>query len=185
MSAAAMRPLTERQQAVMERIDRRVPIKVIAQELGVSETRINQHIRALKNIYEAESLNELVEIYRLGAQTAQYGEEPFSETIYTKNQVPAGQALGDNSGRVDPGEIVFGDVLPLGNLAPWERVDEPRVVPGVLDGDHAVLLRFAAIAGIFLGILMAVVLAITATMAIGEALEGKAYVPVDETTSAS
>jgi len=38
------RPLTERQAAVMERVDRRVPIKVIAQELGVSETRINQHI---------------------------------------------------------------------------------------------------------------------------------------------
>ena len=30
--------LTERQRDVIERIDRRVPIKVIAQELGVSET---------------------------------------------------------------------------------------------------------------------------------------------------
>jgi biotin operon repressor len=34
----------------MQRIDRRVPIKVIAQELGVSETRICQQIRALKDI---------------------------------------------------------------------------------------------------------------------------------------
>lgn len=64
MTAAATRLLTERQQAVMELIDRRVPIKVIAQDLGVSETRINQHIRALKDIYRAESLNELVEIHR-------------------------------------------------------------------------------------------------------------------------
>ena len=61
MPPLAARPLTERQQAVMERIDRRMPIKVIAQELGVSETRINQHIRALKDIFEAESLGELVE----------------------------------------------------------------------------------------------------------------------------
>jgi len=184
MAAAASPSLTKRQQAVMERIDRRVPIKVIAQELGVSETRINQHIRALKDVYSAESLNELVEVYRADRQIANHGEEPFSETIYTKNQVPVGKALGDNPGRVDPGEIVFGDVLPLGHLAQWERFGEPKVVPGVLDGDHAVLLRFAVIAGIFLGILMAVILAITATMAIGEALEGKVYVPVDEAPSA-
>lgn len=64
MPAGGSRPLTERQQAVMERIDRRVPIKVIAQELGVSETRVNQHIRALKDSFEAESLGDLVERYR-------------------------------------------------------------------------------------------------------------------------
>jgi FixJ family two-component response regulator len=58
------RKAADREQAVMSRIDRRVPIKVIALELGVSETRINQHIRALKDIYEAGSLGELVENYR-------------------------------------------------------------------------------------------------------------------------
>src|SRR3546814_14162834 len=56
--------LTERQRSVMKRIDRRVPIKLIAQELGVSETRINQHIRILKDIYQVASLNDLVEVYR-------------------------------------------------------------------------------------------------------------------------
>lgn len=48
MLSGAAKRLTDRQRAVMERIDRRVPIKDIALELGVSETRINQHIRALK-----------------------------------------------------------------------------------------------------------------------------------------
>ena len=60
MSSGAARRLTDRQRAVMQRIDRRVPIKVIAQDLGVSETRINQHIRALKDVYNAGSLGELV-----------------------------------------------------------------------------------------------------------------------------
>ena len=55
MPSEAPRELTDRQRAVMERIDRRVPIKVIAQELGVSETRINQHIRALKDILPKET----------------------------------------------------------------------------------------------------------------------------------
>jgi len=40
MASGAAKRLTDRQRAVMERIDRRVPIKVIATELGVSETRI-------------------------------------------------------------------------------------------------------------------------------------------------
>jgi DNA-binding NarL/FixJ family response regulator len=72
MSSGAARRLTDRQRAVLQRIDRRVPIKVIAQELGVSETRINQHIRALKNVYDAGSLGELVENYRatLAPETA-------------------------------------------------------------------------------------------------------------------
>ena len=60
MTSGAVRRLTDRQRAVMERIDRRVPIKVIASELGVSETRINQHIRALKDFYDAASLGARV-----------------------------------------------------------------------------------------------------------------------------
>lgn len=68
--------LTERQRAVIERIDRRMPIKLIAQELGVSVTRINQHIRALKDIYGAESLNELVAAYRLGLENQQAADPP-------------------------------------------------------------------------------------------------------------
>lgn len=64
MESVATRRLTERQREVMERIDRRVPIKTIAEELDLSETRINQHIRALKDIYGAGKLNDLVEKFR-------------------------------------------------------------------------------------------------------------------------
>lgn len=73
MVHAASRPLTPRQRDVMERIDRRVPIKVIADELGVSVTRVNQHIRALKDIYGADSLADLVECYRVSEG---YGQAP-------------------------------------------------------------------------------------------------------------
>lgn len=73
MVHAASRPLTPRQRDVMERIDRRVPIKVIADELGVSVTRVNQHIRALKDIYGADSLADLVECYRASEG---YGQAP-------------------------------------------------------------------------------------------------------------
>jgi DNA-binding CsgD family transcriptional regulator len=189
MMSEAARRLTDRQRAVMERIDRRVPIKVIAQELGVSETRINQHIRALKLFYDAGSLGELVEIYRttLGAGEGQERPEnsletvpdedlfkPFSQSAYTKNQVNPAVNLTEFERRDDPGHLVLGDATPLVEQAPWLKPGEPRVVPGVLDGEHAVLVRLGAIVGIASGILAAVVLTVTAAITLSEATDGKA-----------
>ncbi len=203
MSSGAARRLTDRQQAVMERIDRRVPIKVIAQELGVSETRINQHIRALKDIYQAASLGELVENYRatlapqpdeaaaeksLAAEAVESaGDVPdadslkvLSEAAYMKKQInPAGKQA-DEAGRDDPGRLVMSDAVPLLDQAPWLRPGEPRVVPGVLDGEHAVLLRLGAIVGIASGILAAVVLTMTAAKTLSEATDGKATYSVEQ-----
>ncbi len=195
MSSGASRPLTERQRAVMERIDRRTPIKVIAQELGVSETRINQHIRALKNIYEAENLADLVESFRADEKLNASGRSDedssqsqedngelkgYSESVYSKNQVPDADLIDEEAGGDDPGELVMSDALPLLEQAPWLRPGEPRVVPRVLDGEHAVWLRLAAVVGIAFGFLAAVVLAVTAAVTISEALDGRAAVPVDE-----
>ena len=195
MEAAASRPLTERQQAVMERIDRRVPIKVIAQELNVSETRINQHIRALKDIYSAENLGDLVECYRadIAANSEEESAEDtaaegprtpaqgaLSESAYSKNQIAASGEIENYRASNDPGELVMSDVLPLEEQAPWLRSREPRVVPRVLDGENAVLFRLAAIVGIAFGVLAAVVLTVTAAITISDALEGRATVRVDE-----
>lgn len=195
MSSDASRSLTERQRAVMEHIDRRTPIKVIAQELGVSETRVNQHIRALKDIYEAENLAELVECFRADPDnqpTAPDEEsapendlqnaEPkdLSEPVYSKNQVPEPALMREMALGNDPGKLVIRDVSSMVDQAPWLRPGEPRVVPRVLDGEHAVWFRLAAIVGIAFGFLAAVVLTVTAAMTISEALDGRANVPVDE-----
>jgi hypothetical protein len=189
MASGAAKRLTDRQRAVMERIDRRVPIKVIATELGVSETRINQHIRALKDFYDAGSLGELVENYRatLSPEAADASAQndrgtladkellkPFSEPAYTNSQINDAADLTDFGGRDDPGRLVLSDVMPLTQQAPWLKAGEPRVVPGVLDGEHAVLLRLGAIVGIATGILASVILVVTAAMTLSAATEGKA-----------
>ncbi|MEL7190405.1 MAG: hypothetical protein AAGK17_12695 [Pseudomonadota bacterium] len=199
----------------MVRIDRRVPIKVIAQDLGVSETRINQHIRALKDIYEAGSLGDLVERYRAtlpqknkrghasekdslkiaersqnipsafpllkdeGESTAT-SFDTLSKTTYSKNQVPNTNDLIESPDEDELGDISVKDVLPIVEKAPWLRRDEPKVVPGVLDGEHAALFRFGAIMLIAFGFLAAVVLTVTTAVSISEALDGEASVPVDE-----
>ncbi|MBI1402299.1 MAG: hypothetical protein GC147_03690 [Porphyrobacter sp.] len=198
MSSGAARRLTDRQQAVLERIDRRVPIKVIAQELGVSETRINQHIRALKDIFEAGSLGELVENYRatLAPDEDEALENPgpdasgdfpytdslkhYSQAAYTKTQINGPGDPADRWRRDDPGTLVMSDAMPLIDQAPWLRPGEPRVVPGVLDGDNAVLLRLGAIVGIAAGVLATVVLTFTAARTLSEAAEGKATVSVQQ-----
>ena len=199
MESGAAKRLTDRQRAVMERIDRRVPIKVIATELGVSETRINQHIRALKDFYEAASLGELVENYRatLGPEAA--GEtadndpgtiadrallKPFSEPAYTNSQINEAADPVDFGDRDDLGRLVLSDAMPLIKQAPWLRPGEPRVVPGVLDGEHAVLARLGANIGIAAGILASVILVITAAKTLSEATEGKAYISVETEAAA-
>lgn len=200
MSSGAARRLTDRQQAVMERIERRVPIKVIAQELGISETRINQHIRALKDFYAAGSLGELVENYRATLPAPPPGGErddmpegmplevvadadnlqPFSEVAYTKKQIIGAAGFGAPLLRDDPGQLVMSDAAPLLDQAPWLRPGEPRVVPGVLDGEHAVLFRLGAIVGIAWGILAAVVLTVTAAKTLSDATAGKANISVEQ-----
>lgn len=190
MASGAARRLTDRQRAVMERIDRRVPIKVIASELGVSETRINQHIRALKNLYDAGSLGELVENFRASEPGDEAGgtqddaDTPpdipgraadvlFSETAYTNSQVIPASELVNFGERDDPGHLVLSDAMPLIEQAPWLKPGEPRVVPGVLDGEHAVLFRLGAIIGIASGVFAAVILAITAAVTLSTATDGK------------
>jgi len=168
----------------MERIDRRVPIKVIAMELGVSETRINQHIRALKDFYDAGSLGELVENFRATQPSESAdGEAPpaepsavavFSEPAYTKSQLHPIADLAAFGDRDDPGHLVLSDAMPLIEQAPWLKPGEPKVVPGVLDGEHAVLFRLGAIIGIASGVFAAVILAVTAAMTLSAATDGKA-----------
>ena len=194
MPPGATRSLTERQAAVMKRIDRRVPIKVIAQELGVSETRINQHIRALKDLYGADSLRDLVDIYRLEAKNLAENEasesqnnqdladsiKPLSEAAYTNSQLPQTVFGFDMGSRDEGASVEFQDASPLIESAPWLQPGEPKVVPGLLDGEHAVTLRLGAIVGIALGILAAAVLTATAAMMISDLLQDRAAISVDE-----
>lgn len=174
MPASPAPRLTEKQRAVLERLDRRVPIKVIAAELGVSESRVNQHIRALKNLYSVESLGDLVERARTD------GAELSRKPLCRKSHLPEPEALPHEEDRVVPGEFVLADVAPVAIEAPWSFQHEPRVVPGVLDGENAVLFRLAVITGLAVGIIAAVLLVMTAALTVSEAAAGQeVIVPED------
>jgi len=126
--------LTERQRAVLERVDQRVPIKIIAADLNVSEARINQHIRALKDKFSVESMSDLVASYRAqtwiedtavadpiaDSKTEDLGgPDPYRNSLYRKSQLQ-NQAQSEHLGsRDNPGEIVLSDAHHVLIDAPW------------------------------------------------------------------
>ena len=116
----------------------------------------------------------------LGEPTDTGASGPFSEAEYTKKQIPEPAIFADQLIRDDPGRLVMSDSMPLRDQALWLRPGEPRVVPGVLNGEHAVLFRLGAIVGIASGVLAAVVLTVTAARTLSEATEGKAVISVDQ-----
>lgn len=174
--------LTDKQLAVLERLDRRMPIKVIAVELGVSESRVNQHVRALKNHFGVESLGELIDRAR-DAEITPSGimePDPYRKSACRNSHLPEAAEPSQTGDRVAPGEFVLADVVPVAIEAPWSVRHEPRVVPGVLDGENAVLFRLAVITGLAVGIIAAVLLVMTAALTVSEATAGtEVIVPED------
>lgn len=181
MTPAGLPTLTDRQMEVLALIDRRMPIKRIAFELGISESRVNQHIRALKDAFGVQGLDALVAKYR--AQITE-NEETAGYRIPASSNfgVPQTQASPQRGDRVAPGEFVLADVAPLAIEAPWEAKHEPRVIPGVLDGDHAVLYRLAVIIGLALAFIVLVVLVVTAALSVAEASGGQEVASPGTTT---
>ncbi|MGN3974107.1 LuxR C-terminal-related transcriptional regulator [Tsuneonella sp. SYSU-LHT278] len=163
--------LTERERAILEGIDRRLPLKAIAVDVGVSESRVNQHVRALKERFSVNSLPDLVDAWR-GEDAGITGETDYRNSAWRNPQVSGDAGPGERGGRVAPGEFVLSDAALFAIEAPWSVKNEPRVVPGVLDGGNAVLFRLAVIIGIAFGLVAAIVLVVTASLSLSEALDG-------------
>lgn len=168
--ARADRPsLSERQIEVLALIDRRLTIKEIAGELGISETRVNQHIDVLKRRLIANSHRELAARYR----ELRIARPPLRTSEGGKTELAAADELRPSRPGAADGGLALSDVHAFTVKAPWEEGDEPRVVPPALDGRNAVLLRLAVIAAMVFGILASLVLAITAANSLSEVVGGR------------
>ncbi len=60
-----LEPLPERKMDVMIRVNQGMPYKVVAAEVGISEVRVKQIVRELKDRYGVEKKYELVAAFRL------------------------------------------------------------------------------------------------------------------------
>jgi DNA-binding CsgD family transcriptional regulator len=160
--------LSERQKQVLCLIDRRLTIKEMASELGISETRVNQHIDTLKRRLGANTHRELAARYQelLASSTPALFRMPTGG----KSQLPDEDEARSSPSGVTDGGLTLADVHAFSVEAPWTRASEPRIVPPALDGQHAVLLRLAVIAAMVFGVLASLVLAITAADSLTEVI---------------
>jgi len=142
--------LTPRQAQVLELVAKRRTLKQIAGELLISESAVNQHIKAIKASLGVNSLPELAEVYR--------------QLIDSANNATCRKSTSRISGLSEPDEcgqqrlqddlspiVSFNDAVSYRMEAPWNEAVEPKVVPGLLKGYNAKLVRSALIVGIALG----------------------------------
>lgn len=183
MAAESHRELTDRERAVLSAIDRRLPLKAVAGELGISESRVNQHVRALKERFGVHSLPDLVDVWRYD-ESVVTDADACRTSAWRNSQVADRADRSETQDRVVPGEFVLADAAPLAIEAPWMARIEPRVVPGALDGDNAVLLRLAVIIGLAFGMIAALVLVMTASLNLSEAMRDRPATPDHDSASA-
>lgn len=144
------RALTRRQAQVLELVAKRRTLKQIASELSISESAVNQHIKAMKASLGVNSLPELAEVYRglsdsMGEATCRKSTSRISGL---SEPAESGQQPQPNG--LDP-VVSFNDALRYRLDAPWNESTGPVVVPGLLRGANAKLVRSALIVGIAVG----------------------------------
>lgn len=166
--------LTEKQAAVLALLANNRTTKEIAHTLGASESSVNRRIELLRSRLGGVTRHELARRYRdwMLAEEAREGATNAGVEKAKQNLqlAPAAESVekpDQDDGAPVPG---FEDSLKISIEAPWNRPATPRIVPGVLDGENAVLTRGAAIAMILFGILASLVLALAAVKALTDAI---------------
>ena len=159
--------LTPRQLQILELVSARRSLKAIAAQLECSESTVNQNIKVLKLRFGANSLTELFDIYRDRVPDAKpmagSDEDPCRNSACTISVLPeSGEVAhpGVNDERSEP--IVFSDALSVELRAPWEVRREHSLVPGVLNGRSAGLVRTGVIVAMTFMLFASVLLAIAA-----------------------
>ena len=161
--------LTKRQIDVLVGISRRRSIKQIAYELQISESAINQHIKALKTNLEVGTLAELTEAYHLISVCCE--DQDCSKTTSRKKRLPLATGSTDVPGKNDIEPIVmFHQPLAYEMRAPWTAMVGPPVVPRVLNGENAIWVRGAAIIMIAVGILATILIGLGVAQGVTSAL---------------
>lgn len=161
--------LTQRQLAVLEGIAHRKTIKVIAHQLGVSESAINQQIRVLKSLFDAADLSELSHVYSLYSNGKT--SRACRKTAYRKKQLPQASVPKPDLQTDDAGMVLtFNDALVYHQPAPWDESGTDRIVPEVLNGAYGKWVRSGLIVLIAFGIFASVIVGLGAAKGVSSAL---------------
>ncbi len=163
---------TPRQRAVLDLLANSRTSKEIAHQLGISEAAVNRRIEVLRSRLGGVTRHELARQYReWAAQNAGFSADRACEENEMQILPLATSALSGDASRRDS-RLASGeglrDQLAISIEAPWSQPAEPQVVPGVLDGDNALLTRGAAVGIILFAILASLVVGIAAARALAD-----------------
>lgn len=165
----AFAALTRKQIAVLDLLANNRTSKEIAHALGIAEATVNRRIEVLRSRLGGVTRHELARRYRDWTSIAALSEVPADPCVETSPQFLPLAEPGLSRQILERDEIAtdrFEDALSLSLEAPWSREATQRIVPGVLDGRHAVLARIATIIAMLLGIVASLVLGLAAASAI-------------------
>jgi len=169
---ALFEALTDKQRQVLELLAENRTTKEIAAQLRVSDSAVNQRIEPLRQRLGAITRAELTRRYRhfsAGRPLA----EPCEVFTAEKSQV---EILGGEVQSPDrdnrPGHYRFEDSLSFAHEPPWGQRPELRVVPRLLDGKHAGLVRGITMLLMLLLIVACLVLGLTAAQVLTDTLGG-------------
>ena len=153
--------LSAKQREVLDRLARGQLIKTIADEMNVSETRINQHIRAIKDRLGVNDKEDLIASW-LGSDPA----DPLRKPLFRKPQLPDPDRIREDGPAVDTAIFRFEDAGVVALKLPWDNPEFGRVGRGRLDGPGAAAKRIGFIILVAIGLPVAVVLTLSAMIAL-------------------
>lgn len=165
--------LTEKQAAVLRLLARSLTSKEIAGQLGTSESAVNRHIEILRSRFGGITRAQLARRYRERPADFDQSARPAACVDAAKQIIDLAETPHGGEGEPQGGPeggFVFRDSFEMTIEAPWTRPEDQRIVPRVLDGEHAALTRGAAIAIILFAIIASLVLGLAAAQAITDAL---------------
>ena len=163
--AADLSTLTEKQREVLSRLARRQSYKSIASEMGISQSRVNQHVRVLKDRLGVNDPAGLVALW-----LSLSGEQPSTNGAWRKRQLPPEDDGGHEGSTADAAMLTFRDAGAMQLPAPWQTPEFDRVGPGFLDGPGGTAKRVGFIIAVAIGFPVAVVVTLSAMMALTQLL---------------
>lgn len=171
--------LTEKQQETARLLAEGLTAKEIASRLDISHSAVAQRIENLRTKAGGITKNELARMARAWLASVRETEKPFmldedtpsSDACikYTgqKNDLPRSRDPRHESPRNQlETELKFSDSFAFNATPPWDAERYDKLVPEVLDGEHAVPARWVLIIAMAIGmaVLLLVLLAVANTL---------------------
>lgn len=156
--------LTEKQAETLDMIGDGLTHKEIAASLDISASAATQRVETLRAKFGGVTKAQLARLHRrreeiatcktVTGKTSHLSDHPIEPSFEPRHRDGSAMSLSDSA--------------PVFRLdTPWSEIDEPEVVPEVLDGEHASTFRWVAVVAIAAGLLAVAILLLTAAQAIG------------------